>query len=111
MSLLRAVHLRLGLACLLAVLFAYLLPGVSMTLAWGVEAAAIIVLALAIGERSFRLSAIGLLLACVVKGLAYDVWHFDNTLARIVTLIAIGLILLSVSFIYGRYREKIHKLL
>ena len=49
--------------------------------------------------------------ACVVKGLAYDVWHFDNTLARIVTLIAIGLILLSVSFIYGRYREKIHKLL
>jgi divalent metal cation (Fe/Co/Zn/Cd) transporter len=56
-------------------------------------------------------AAIGLLLVCVLKVLAYDVWHFDNALARIVTLVAIGLILLSVSFLYGRYREKIQELL
>jgi uncharacterized membrane protein len=82
-----------------------------MTLAWGLEATAIFVMALAIGERSFRLSGVGLLLVCALKIVGYDVWHFSDTISRIVTLTAVGAILLGVSFLYGRYRDRIRELL
>jgi hypothetical protein len=95
---------------LVTVVLAYLLPGVSMTMAWGVEAAVIIAFALVLGERSFRLTGLGLLVVCVAKIGAYDVWHFDP-LSRVLTLMAMGAILLGVSFLYGKMRERIRGLL
>src|SRR5438034_10909000 len=38
-----------------------------VTLSWGVEGVAVFLLALRLGERSFRLSGLGLLLLCVGK--------------------------------------------
>jgi hypothetical protein len=96
---------------LVTVVLAYLLPGVSMTLAWGVEAAAIFAFGLALRERTFRLTALGLLVVCVLKIGAYDVWNFADAVTRILTLVALGVILLGVSFLYGRFRERVRELL
>jgi hypothetical protein len=74
------------------------------TVAWGTEAVAIFLFALAVKERSFRLSALGLLLVCVVKIVFVDVWGLAPR-DRYLTFIILGAALLSVSFLYTRYRE------
>jgi hypothetical protein len=96
---------------LVLVLFTQLFPGVSMTLSWGVMAVAIFSVALAVGERSYRLAGLLLLMVCVAKIIVFDVWNFNDTNARYITLILMGAILLTVSFLYGRFREKVRELL
>jgi hypothetical protein len=93
------------------VLFTQLFPGVLMTLSWGVLAVAVFAAALAMGERSFRLAGLTLLLVCVAKIILFDVWNFNDTNARYMTLILMGAILLTVSFLYGRFRDKVRELL
>ena len=74
------------------------------TVAWGAEAVAVFLFALAVKERSFRLSALGLLLVCVGKIVFVDVWGLAPR-DRYLTFIALGIALLSVSFLYTRYKE------
>ncbi|HEV2234618.1 MAG TPA: DUF2339 domain-containing protein [Terriglobia bacterium] len=74
------------------------------TVAWGAEAVAIFLFAIAVKERSFRLSAVGLLLVCVAKIVFVDVWGLAPR-DRYLTFIILGAALLSVSFLYTRYRE------
>ncbi len=74
------------------------------TVAWGAEAVAVFLFALAVKERSFRLSALGLLLVCVGKIIFVDVWGLEPR-DRYLTFIALGIALLSVSFLYTRYKE------
>lgn len=82
-----------------------------VTLAWGAEGVLVFLLALAAKERSFRLTGLGLIMMCVGKVVTWDVWHYADARARYLTLIGIGLILLVVSFLYGRYREAFRELL
>jgi len=72
--------------------------------AWGAEAVAVFLFALVVKERSFRLSALGLLLVCVGKIVLIDVWGLTPR-DRYLTFIVLGIALLSVSFLYTRYRE------
>ena len=81
-----------------------------VTLSWGVEAMAVFVFALGVGERSFRLAGLGLLLLSAAKILVLDVWRL-NPSDRYLTLIVLGAALLSVSFLYTRYRETIRQYL
>lgn len=81
-----------------------------VTLAWGVEGVAVFLVALWSGERSFRLSGLGLLLLCTVKIIAMDVWGL-NALDRYLTLIVLGVALLLVSFLYTRNRETLRQYL
>jgi uncharacterized membrane protein len=81
-----------------------------VTLSWGLEGVAIFVFALWVGERSFRLSGLGLLLLCVGKILIVDVWRL-NPRDRYLTLIVLGAALLLVSFLYTRNREAIRQYL
>ena len=74
------------------------------TVAWGVEAVAVFLFALAVKERSFRLSALALLLVCVAEIVVVDVWGLSPR-DRYLTFIALGAALLSVSFLYTRYKE------
>ena len=62
---------------LLTVLLATEMRHGMVTLSWGLEGVAVFVLALWLGERSFRLSGLGLLLLCVGKILLVDVWRLD----------------------------------
>lgn len=74
------------------------------TVAWGAEAVAVFLFALKVKERSFRLSALALLLICVGKIVFVDVWGLTPR-DRYLTFIVLGVALLSVSFLYTRYRE------
>jgi uncharacterized membrane protein len=93
-------------AFILLTFFLYLemQPHGMTTVAWGGEAVAVFLFALAVKERSFRLSALGLLLICVGKIVLVDVWGLTPR-DRYLTFIVLGIALLSVSFLYTRYRE------
>jgi uncharacterized membrane protein len=81
-----------------------------VTLSWGLEGVAVFLLALGLGERSFRLTGLGLLLLCVGKILVDDVWGL-NARDRYLTFIVLGAALLLVSFLYTKYGEKIRRFL
>ena len=81
-----------------------------VTLSWGVEGVLVFILALQVGERSFRLTGLGLLLLCVAKILLVDVWRLDPR-DRYLTFIVLGAALLLVSFLYTRNREALRQYL
>jgi hypothetical protein len=81
-----------------------------LTLSWGVEGVLIFLFAVWVGERSFRLSGLGLLLACAAKIFLIDVWGLDPQ-SKYITLIALGAALVLVSYLYTRYREKFREYL
>jgi uncharacterized membrane protein len=95
---------------LLTVLLATEMRHGMVTLAWGVEGLGVFVLALWLGERSFRLTGLGLLLLCAGKILAVDVWRLDPR-DRYLTFIVLGVALLLVSFLYTRNREALRQYL
>jgi hypothetical protein len=96
---------------LLLTLMLYLKMRAGMvTVAWGLEGVFVILLALAVGERSFRLSGLTLLLLCVGKIMLIDAWQLQPR-DRYVTFIILGLALLGVSFLYSKYRETIRQFL
>jgi hypothetical protein len=81
-----------------------------VTVSWGIEGVLIVLLALAVKERSFRLTGLGILLLCVAKVMALDVWGLQAR-DRYITLIIVGAALVFVSFLYTRYRDAIRQFL
>jgi hypothetical protein len=79
-----------------------------LTLSWGVEGVMVILLGLAVSERSFGVT--GLLLLCVCKIVVRDAWHLSER-DRYITFIALGASLMLVSTLYNRYRESVRRLL
>ena len=95
---------------LLTVLLAAEMPSGLVTLAWGLEAVAVFALALWVKERSYRLSALGLLLVCVAKIVFRDVWGLAPR-DRYLTFIVLGAALLAVSYLYTRFRDVLRQYL
>jgi hypothetical protein len=95
---------------LLTLMLALQMRAGMVTVAWGIEGVLIILLALAAGERSFRLTGLLLLLACVGKIVARDAWGLAPR-DRYVTFIILGMALLLVSFLYSKYRDAIRQFL
>jgi len=95
---------------LLTVLLALEMRHGLITLSWGLEGVALFMFALWVGERSFRLSGLGLLLLCAGKILVVDVWRLSLP-DRYLTLIVLGSALILVSFLYTRHREAIRQYL
>ena len=81
-----------------------------VTVSWGIEGVLIVLLALAVKERSFRLTGLGILLLCVAKVMALDVWGLQAR-DRYITMIIVGAALVFVSFLYTRYRDAIRQFL
>ena len=81
-----------------------------ITLAWGIEGLLVFLLALWVGERSFRLTGLGLLLLCVGKIGIVDVWSLEKS-DRYLTFIALGAALLLVSFLYNRFQASLRQYL
>jgi Predicted membrane protein (DUF2339) len=81
-----------------------------VTVAWGAEAVAVFLFALACGERSFRLTGLGLLLLCAGKIVVFDFWEM-TTPDKILTALVIGSALYGVSYLYTRYRETLRQYL
>jgi hypothetical protein len=82
-----------------------------LTASWGLEAFLIFVVALKLGERTFRWFSLVLLLLCVVRVVAVDIPGIENPLGRIVSLMGLGAALLLVSFLYARNKELFRKYL
>jgi len=89
---------------------AFKLSSGHITIAWSVLGLAVFLFALAVGERSFRLAGLGLLLVSVGKILVMDVWQLSSS-DRYLTLIVLGLALVTVSFLYTRFASVIRKFL
>lgn len=81
-----------------------------VTLAWSLEAVAVFLAALRIGERSYRISAMGLLLLCVGKIFTVDIRHMVLR-DKAITFIALGALILVVSILYSKNREKVRQFL
>jgi len=81
-----------------------------ITVSWGIEAVLVFLFALAVKERSFRLTGLGLLLLCVGKIFVLDFWGLQLR-DKYITLIVVGIALTFVSFLYTRYRDAIRQYL
>jgi hypothetical protein len=95
---------------LLTLMLALKMRAGMVTVAWGIEGVMIVLLALAVNERSYRLTGLVLLLVCVAKILLRDAWGLAPR-DRYITFIILGAALLLVSFLYSKYREAIRQFL
>ena len=81
-----------------------------ITVTWGLQGAALLAAGFPSGERLLRLSGLAVLLACIVRLFTFDLPQLE-ALARIISFVALGVVLLAVSWIYTRYRARIQKYL
>jgi len=81
-----------------------------IAIGWSALGVLAFLIALAVGERSYRLAGLCLLLLGAAKVLCIDIWKASPT-DRYITLIVMGAAMLLVSFLYSRYRETILKFL
>lgn len=95
---------------LLTLMLALKMRAGMVTVAWGIEGVLIVLLALAVNERSYRLTGLCLLLLCVGKVLVKDAWGLAPR-DRYITFIILGAALLLVSFLYSKYRDTIRQFL
>jgi uncharacterized membrane protein len=95
---------------LLTLMLALKMRAGMVTVAWDIEGVLIVLLALAVNERSFRLTGLALLLVCVGKIMVRDAWGLAPR-DRYITFIILGAALLLVSFLYSKYRETIRQFL
>lgn len=102
---LRSTQINNGLAiALVALLIFYSVSGNVLTIAWAVEGLAVTAAGFLLRERALRLSGLGLIVLCLVKGIVIDLAGIDP-IFRIVSFIVLGAILVGISFAYTRYRE------
>jgi uncharacterized membrane protein len=73
---------------------------------WSVFAVGLMLVGIWMRRKVYRMSAIGLLIATVLKVLAYDTAEV-STPYRILSCIVLGAILMAVSFLYHRYTERL----
>jgi hypothetical protein len=79
--------------------------GGMLTIALGSQGLLLMAAGFVARERLLRLQGLSLLLACILKLFLYDLRNLE-TLHRIGSFITLGLILLGVSWIYARFRER-----
>jgi uncharacterized membrane protein len=95
---------------LLALLLWHEVSGRLLTVALGAQGVALLFAGFPLRERCMRLSGLGLLLVCVLKLFVYDFRHLEMPF-RVLSFILLGLILIGVSFVYSRFRERVSRYL
>lgn len=82
-------------------------PG-QLTIAWGLLAVIVFCAGLGLKERLYRLGGLTVLGLAVGRLFFMDVWGFDP-LYRIISFLVLGVVLLSLSFVYNRFADSIRK--
>lgn len=95
---------------LLTFVLSHEFPGGFLTTALGVEALTLLGFGFLLRERILRLQGLSLLLLCILKLFFWDLRNLE-TLYRILSFIALGAIMLGVSWIYTRFKENLKQLL
>jgi hypothetical protein len=97
---------------LLTLMLALKMRAGMVTVAWGIEALSIVVFGFLISERSFRLTGFLLLMASFAKMLLLDMWSRAWTWPdRYITFFIVGVAMVSASFLYNKYSDKIRQFL
>ena len=108
----RASRARAFFSALATLLVAGLLwkevSGSVLTVAWGVQGLLLLGAGFPARERPLRLAGLALLLFCISKLFIYDLRQLE-TVYRILSFVALGVILLGVSWIYTRFRDTIRR--
>jgi hypothetical protein len=86
------------------------ISGGMLTVSWGFEGLGLLAAGFMLRERVLRLEGLSMLLVCILKLFLYDLRNLE-TLPRILSFIALGAIMLGVSWIYTRFRNQLRKLL
>jgi hypothetical protein len=105
----RAGYVLLG-AALLALLSYYEVSGHLLTIAWGLESMCLLAAGFALRQRLWRLAGLLLFLAALAKLFFHDLRELE-TPWRILSFIALGAMMLAVSWAYARFRERLRELL
>ncbi len=95
---------------LLTMLLYYEVSGGLLTIAWGLQAVALLSAGFALRERVLRLAGLALLGTCILKVFTHDLRELE-ALPRILSFIVLGALLLAVSFVYTRFREQLRRIL
>ena len=80
--------------------------GFYLTASWSVLALAFFTTGLALRERMYRWVGLGILACALGRVVFFDVWRLE-TVYRILSFMALGIVLLVLGFIYSKYQEKI----
>jgi len=80
--------------------------GFYLTASWSVLALAFFAAGMALRERVYRWLGLGVLAFALGRVVIFDVWKLE-TLYRILSFMALGIVLLVLGFIYNKYQEKI----
>jgi uncharacterized membrane protein len=75
-----------------------------ISIIWGVYALIIIGLGIWKKKKHLRIGAIALFAITLYKVFAYDISHF-NTISKTIVLVALGVLLLIISFLYNKYKH------
>jgi hypothetical protein len=82
--------------------------GFFLTAAWSLLALAFFTAGIALRERMYRYLGLGVLACALGRVVIFDVWKLE-TLYRILSFMALGIVLLVLGFIYNKYQEKIRE--
>ena len=80
--------------------------GFYLTVAWAGLALALFLAGLLLKERTYRWLGLGVLGCALGRVMILDVWKLE-TLYRILSFMALGIVLLVLGFIYNKYQERI----
>ena len=81
-----------------------------LTMTWGTLGLGLLAGGFVSLNRALRWQGLGLLLACILKLFFYDLRNLE-TPYRILSFVSLELILMSVSWIYTRFRDQLRRLL
>jgi hypothetical protein len=82
--------------------------GFYLTASWSLLALAFFTAGIALRERIYRYLGLGVLACALGRVVIFDVWKLE-TLYRILSFMALGIVLLVLGFIYNKYQEKIRE--
>lgn len=82
--------------------------GFYLTASWSVLALALLAGGMVLRERMYRWLGLAVLAAALGRVVMLDVWRLETNY-RVLSFLALGLVLLVLGFIYNRYQEKIRQ--
>ena len=80
--------------------------GFYLTASWSLLALGLFTAGITLGERMYRWLGLGVLACALGRVMIIDVWKLE-TLYRILSFMALGIVLLVLGFIYNKYQEKL----
>ncbi|PWU13096.1 MAG: hypothetical protein C5B50_20045 [Verrucomicrobia bacterium] len=80
--------------------------GFYLTASWSVLALVLFAIGIALRERIYRWLGLGILACALGRVVVFDVWRLEM-IYRVLSFMALGIVLLVLGFIYNKYQEKI----